>query len=65
MQVIEHGGSMLHRLKDLRHRAVLEAHIIHQLVHPNIITSYGYFSGQVRTMHLMQTFAQLPAALMS
>jgi serine/threonine protein kinase len=53
VQVIEHGGGILHRIKDGRSRAVLEAHITHQLVHPNIVTSFGYFSGVVTASKLM------------
>ena len=46
-QMIEHGGSILARIKDGRSRAALEAAIMQQLVHPNIVTCYGYYSGRI------------------
>ena len=52
MQVIEHGSGALHRVKDRRKLALLEGAIGSRLVHPNIVTTYGYYTGLVPTSKL-------------
>jgi serine/threonine protein kinase len=47
LQITEHGGSFLHRIKDRRRRAILEGQIGHLLVHPNIVSTFACYSGPV------------------